>query len=301
MNTKIAVLMGGPSSERDVSLNSGKAMFTACETLGYDTISVEFEDDIISHLDTLNRVDLVLIALHGGIGENGRIQGMLESLGIRYTGSDALSSAICMDKHISKLLAEDVGISTPKWRRIRKGKSVNKNEHELPCVIKPNSEGSTIGLTIVDEESIFDSAVETAFEYDDEILIEQFIDGKEITVSIVENEVLPIIEIKPSHELYDYECKYTKGMTDYICPAELDENLTNMIQQTALEIYSLLKCRHYARVDFRLDKNNQHWFLEVNTLPGMTDTSLVPKAAAANGVSFEQLVNSIIQQALGNE
>tara|TARA_B100001079_G_scaffold138159_1_gene118397 strand:+ start:1938 stop:2840 length:903 start_codon:yes stop_codon:yes gene_type:complete len=300
MSAKIAVLMGGPSSERDVSLNSGKAMFTACESLGYNTISVEFEDDILSHLDTLKHVDLVLIALHGGIGENGRIQGMFESLGIRYTGSDALSSAICMDKHISKLLAEDVGIFTPRWKRIKKGKTINKLEYALPCVIKPNSEGSTIGLTIVYEESKFDSAVELAFSYDNEILIEQFIDGKEITVSIVENEVLPIIEIKPSHDLYDYECKYTKGMTEYICPAELDENLTNMIHQTALEIYTLLKCRHYARVDFRLDNNNQYWFLEVNTLPGMTDTSLVPKAAAANGVKFEQLIDSIIQQALAN-
>lgn len=301
MNTKIAVLMGGPSSERDVSLNSGKAMFTACETLGYDTISVEFEDDILSHLNTLKTVDLVLIALHGGIGENGRIQGMFESLGIRYTGSDALSSAICMDKHISKLLAEDVGISTPKWKRFRKGKSISKLEHEFPCVIKPNSEGSTIGLTIVDDENKFDSAVELAFSYDDEILIEQFIAGKEITVSIVGNEVLPIIEIKPSHDLYDYECKYTKGMTEYICPAELDEILTKKIQQTALDIFNLFKCRHYVRVDFRLDKSDQYWFLEVNTLPGMTDTSLVPKAAAVCGNSFEQLVDSIIQQALGNE
>ncbi len=301
MNTTIAVLMGGPSSERDVSINSGKAMFTACESLGYDTILIEFEDDILSHLDTLNRVDLVLIALHGGIGENGRIQGMFESLGIRYTGSDALSSAICMDKHISKLLAEDVGISTPKWKRIRKGKTINKFEYALPCVIKPNSQGSTIGLTIVNEESNFDFAIKKAFEYDDEILIEQFIDGKEITVSIVGNEVLPIIEIKPSHDLYDYECKYTKGMTEYICPAELDEILTNKIQQTALEIYKLFKCRHYVRVDFRLDKNDQHWFLELNTLPGMTDTSLVPKAAAVRGNTFEQLVDSIIQQALGTE
>ncbi len=301
MNTTIAVLMGGPSSERDVSINSGKAMFTACESLGYDTILIEFEDNILSHLDTLNRVDLVLIALHGGIGENGCIQGMFESLEIRYTGSDALSSAICMDKHISKLLAKDVGISTPKWNRIRKGKTINKVEYALPCVIKPNSQGSTIGLTIVDEESNFDFAIDKAFEYDDEILIEQFIDGKEITVSIVGNEVLPIIEIKPSHDLYDYGCKYTIGMTEYICPAEIDEILTNKIQQTALEIYKLFKCRHYARVDFRLDKNDQHWFLEVNTLPGMTDTSLVPKAAAAIGVSFEQLVDNIIQQALGNE
>jgi len=298
MSTKIAVLMGGSSSEREVSLSSGKAMFAASAALGYDAISVEFKDDILSHLDTLKSVDIVLIALHGGIGENGRIQGMFESLGIRYTGSDALSSAICMDKHISKLLAEDVGIATPRWKRIRKGQSIYKNEFDYPFVVKPNSEGSTIGLTIVHNENDYDSAVEEAFKYDDEILIEEFISGKEITVSIVDEDVLPIIEIRPEHGLYDYECKYTKGMTEYICPAELNEDLTKRIKQTAFEVYKLLKCRHYGRVDLRLDNNNQHWFLELNTLPGMTDTSLVPKAAKATGISFEQLIGKIIKQSL---
>ncbi len=298
MSTKIAVLMGGPSSEREVSLSSGKAMFAASAALGYDAISVEFKDDILSHLDTLKSVDIVLIALHGGIGENGRIQGMFESLGIRYTGSDALSSAICMDKHISKLLAEDVGIATPRWKRIRKGQSIYKNEFDYPFVVKPNSEGSTIGLTIVHNENDYDSAVEEAFKYDDEILIEEFISGKEITVSIVGEDVLPIIEIRPEHGLYDYECKYTKGMTEYICPAELNEDLTKRIKQTAFEVYKLLKCRHYGRVDLRLDNNNQHWFLELNTLPGMTDTSLLPKAAKATGISFEQLIGKIIKQSL---
>ena len=298
MSTKIAVLMGGPSSEREVSLSSGKAMFAASAALGYDAISVEFKDDILSHLDTLKSVDIVLIALHGGIGENGRIQGMFESLGIRYTGSDALSSAICMDKHISKLLAEEVGIATPRWKRIRKGQSIYKNEFDYPFVVKPNSEGSTIGLTIVHNENDYDSAVEEAFKYDDEILIEEFISGKEITVSIVGEDVLPIIEIRPEHGLYDYECKYTKGMTEYICPAELNEDLTKRIKQTAFEVYKLLKCRHYGRVDLRLDNNNQHWFLELNTLPGMTDTSLVPKAAKATGISFEQLIGKIIKQSL---
>ena len=298
MSTKIAVLMGGPSSEREVSLSSGKAMFAASAALGYDAISVEFKDDILSHLDTLKSVDIVLIALHGGIGENGRIQGMFESLGIRYTGSDALSSAICMDKHISKLLAEDVGIATPRWKRIRKGQSIYKNEFDYPFVVKPNSEGSTIGLTIVHNENDYDSAVEEAFKYDDEILIEEFISGKEITVSIVGEDVLPIIEIRPEHGLYDYECKYTKGLTEYICPAELNKDLTKRIKQTAFEVYKLLKCRHYGRVDLRLDNNNQHWFLELNTLPGMTDTSLVPKAAKATGISFEQLIGKIIKQSL---
>ena len=299
MSTKVAVLMGGPSSEREVSLLTGKAMVQACMANGYDTIKIEFENDIIAHLDRLQSVDVVLLALHGGIGENGRIQGMFESLGIRYTGSDALSSAMCMDKHISKLLAEDVGIATPKWQRIRKGKSIN-NEFGYPCVVKPNSEGSTIGLSIVNSEGDINTAIDLAFNYDDEILIEEYIEGKEITVSIVDGNMLPIVEIKPSHGLYDYECKYTKGLTEYICPAELDEHLTKKIQQTALEVYKLLKCRHYGRVDFRLDEDDQHWFLELNTLPGMTDTSLVPKAAKAVGMSFEQLIGKIIEQAMQN-
>ena len=222
----------------------------------------------------------------------------MDFLGIRYTGSDALSSAICMDKHISKLLAEDIGIATPRWKRIRKGKSIYKNEFDYPFVVKPNSEGSTIGLTIVHNENDYDSAVEEAFKYDDEILIEEFISGKEITVSIVGEDVLPIIEIRPEHGLYDYECKYTKGLTEYICPAELNKDLTKRIKQTAFEVYKLLKCRHYGRVDLRLDNNNQHWFLELNTLPGMTDTSLVPKAAKAAGISFEQLIGNIIKQSL---
>jgi len=298
MNESIAVLMGGFSSEREVSLRSGRAIQLACENLGYDTIPVIFDKDINQHLDILLNVDLVLIALHGGIGEDGRIQGMFDSLGVRYTGSDALSSAMCMDKHISKLLAEDTMILTPAWTRVEKGESIDESEIKFPCVVKPNSEGSTIGLTIVEKENQLKDAIKLAFDYDNEILIEEYIKGRELTVSIVDNDILPIIEIKPSHELYDYECKYSKGMTDYICPAELDDSLTDKIKETAIKIYKLLKCRHYGRVDFRLDKNNQHWFLEVNTLPGMTETSLVPKAAKAVDVTFDQLIQKIISQAL---
>lgn len=299
MSLKVAVLMGGPSSEREVSLNTGNAMVEACKQNGFETIPIEFEEDILTHLSTLQNADVVLMALHGGIGENGRIQGMFESLGICFTGSDALSSAMCMDKHISKLLAEDVGIDTPKWRRIKKGNKIN-NVIGYPCVVKPNSEGSTVGLTIVDSEEELDAAVDLAFTYDDEILIEKYIAGKEITCSIVGNDVLPLIEIKPSHDLYDYECKYTKGLTEYICPTELNKEITESIQKTSLDVYKLLKCRHYGRVDFRLDNDGKHWFLELNTLPGMTDTSLVPKAAKAVGMSFKELIRSIIEQAIKN-
>lgn len=298
MTIQVAVLMGGLSSERDVSFHTGKAMVSACQSLGYKTVPVEFSRDIFNHLDTLKNADIVLIALHGGIGENGNIQGMFESLGIRYTGSDALSSAMCMDKHISKLLAEDIGVATPGWQQIRRGQSLEIPSLTFPVVVKPNSEGSTIGLTIVHKTEELSAAVETAFQYDDELLVEDYIPGKEITVSVLGNTLLPIIEIRPTHEVYDYECKYQQGMTDYICPADLPDGLTESIQATALEMYSLLKCRHYGRVDFRLDENNKHWFLEINTLPGMTNTSLVPKAAMAHGLSFTQIIEKIIKQAL---
>jgi len=230
------------------------------------------------------------------MGENGRIQGMLESLGIRYSGSDALSSAMCMDKHISKLLVKDIGIRTPKWSQLRKDDIDSLPKITYPCVVKPNSEGSTIGLTIVKKESKLKDAMKLAFHYDDEILIEDYIGGKELTVSIVGNDVLPIVEIQPTHSVYDYECKYTKGLTKYICPADLPKDLTEKIQKKSLKIFKLLKCRHYGRVDFRLDENNQCWFLEVNTLPGMTETSLLPKSASAGGMSFDQLIQEIITQ-----
>lgn len=297
MKLKIAVLMGGTSSESEVSLRTGQAMVKACEQNGHKTVPLVLEKDIVRIIKNLQSVDLVLIALHGGIGENGRLQGLFESLNIKYTGSNALSSAICMDKHISKLLVEDAGIATPTWQKYLKGGDFSFTHH-YPCVVKPNSEGSTVGLTIVKNEDDLEPAINLAFEYDDEILIEKYISGKEITCAILDNKVLPLIEIKPSHELYDYECKYTKGLTQYICPAVLDQSLSDKIQKTSLEIFQLLKCRHYARLDFRLDHEGNHWFLESNTLPGMTDTSLVPKAAAAAGISFNQLIDTIVKKAL---
>ena len=168
----------------------------------------------------------------------------------------------------------------------------------FPLVVKPNSEGSTIGLSIIQHESNLIEAIQLARVYDDNILIESFIKGREITVGIIAGKSYPIIEIIPSHDLYDYECKYTKGMTDYICPADLERKISKKIQKIALEIHKILKCRHYSRVDFRLDKNNKPWFLEINTHPGMTETSLLPKSAASAGVDFNSLINKIIKQAL---
>jgi len=170
----------------------------------------------------------------------------------------------------------------------------------FPVVIKPNDQGSTIGLTVVKDESELDDAIELARQFANVVLIEEFIVGKEITVTVIGDKAYPIVEIVPSHGLYDYECKYNKGMTEYFCPANIDKDLTKAIQESALKIHKLLGCRHYSRVDFRLDKNGRAWFLELNTLPGMTETSLVPKAAKASGLSFPELIQTIINEALEN-
>jgi len=298
---KIGVLFGGNSAERKVSLSSGKAISVACEELGHDVLTLVIQNDIKSLIPDLLSVDLVFNSLHGGDGENGVIPGFLQSLGVKFTGSGNISSAICMDKRVSKALVQHKEIRTPNWISLSMEEAVPVN-HELgyPVVVKPNSQGSTIGLTVVQNQSELSDAVALARQYDSVILMESFIAGREFTISIIGDKTYPIVEIVPSHDLYDYECKYTKGMTDYFCPAELPEKLAQSIQASALTIHNLLGCCHYSRVDFRLDKNNTAWFLEVNTLPGMTATSLVPKAAAAAGLSFPELIQTIINEALKN-
>ena len=296
---KIGVMYGGTSAEREVSLSSGQAVVSDCETLRHEVISLDPKDGLSNQLTELKSVDVVFNGLHGGDGENGVIPGFLESIGVRYTGSGNEASAICMDKRVSKALVFRKEILTPEWVSLSVEDEIPM-DHDLgyPLVVKPNGQGSTIGLTVVSEPSQLKEAVALARKYDTVVLMESFVAGREITVTIIGDNAYPIVEIVPSHDLYDYECKYTKGMTEYFCPADLDETLTQAIQDTALRIHNLLGCRHYSRVDFRLDKNNKAWFLEVNTLPGMTETSLVPKAAGAAGLSFPDLIQAIINEAL---
>ena len=296
---KIGVMYGGTSAEREVSLSSGQAVVSACETLRHEVISLDPKDGLSNQLTELKSVDVVFNGLHGGDGENGVIPGFLESIGVRYTGSGNEASAICMDKRVSKALVFRKEFLTPEWVSLS-GEDEIPMDHDIgyPLVIKPNSQGSTIGLTVVSEPSQLKEAVALARKYDTVVLMESFVAGREITVTIIGDKAFPIVEIVPSHDLYDYECKYTKGMTEYFCPADLDETLTQAVQDTSLRIHNLLGCRHYSRVDFRLDKNNKAWFLEVNTLPGMTETSLVPKAAGAAGLSFPDLIQAIINEAL---
>jgi D-alanine-D-alanine ligase len=294
---KIAVLMGGPGEEREISLQSGKAIQLALEAKGYNVLGITLEKKLSDIISDLHSVDLVFLGLHGSNGENGTIQGFLKSLGVKYTGSDPLSSAICMDKNISKIIARNSKVNTPNWEIVTRGQALIGDNFEFPLVIKPNDQGSTVGLTIVHDESELGSALNLAFNYSSSAMVEQYIKGRELTVTFLGDKALPVCEIIPSHELYDYECKYTSGMSKYVCPADIDLDLTERVQKTTERLFNVLKCRHYSRADFRLDHEKNLWFLEMNTLPGMTDTSLAPMAAKAAGFSFNDLIDRIVLQA----
>ena len=286
--------MGGNSKERQVSLQSGNAIFKACKQIGYDTSIIDMTDHIDYYLNELKKYDLVFIGLHGGDGENGTIQKALEQNEIIFTGSDSKSSALCMDKNLSKIKAMDIGIPTPKWDLIKKVSSLDFNAQKLPIIVKPNDQGSTVGLYLVEEIDNIKSCIDKSLEFSNKVIIEEFISGQEITVPILGDSALPIVEIKPKSGFYDYKSKYTKGLTDYICPANIDKELSTKLKEFSILIHRKFGCSHYSRVDFRIDKNSNPYFLEINTLPGMTDTSLVPISANSIDISFSSLVKKII-------
>ncbi|MFQ6675816.1 MAG: D-alanine--D-alanine ligase [Fidelibacterota bacterium] len=299
---KVAVLMGGNSSERDVSLKTGEAVVLSLKRLGHRVVPCPYEGDVHAVLPFLQEVDVVFNALHGGEGEDGTVQGILEAHGIPYTGSGPEASALAMDKHKTKVLLRENGLPTPPWLHVRTGDppqvDLSRESFSYPVVVKPNHEGSTVGVTIVRGSHELDDAMAVAGEFGSDILIEQYIPGREITVAILGERSLPLVEIIPSHDLYDYACKYTEGMSRYECPAELPAELAMRISRAAEEIARLLGCRHYCRVDFRLNPGGEFFCLEVNTLPGFTGTSLVPKAAKARGFSFDELVTTILDYAI---
>ena len=295
---KVVILMGGNSKERQVSLQSGNAVFRACKQIGYMTSIIDMTEDIDYYLNELKKYDVVFIGLHGGEGENGTIQKTLEQNGIVFTGSDSKSSALCMDKNLSKIKAKDIGIPTPKWNLIKNVSNIDLNMQKFPVIVKPNDQGSTVGLHLVEKIDNFKSSIENSLEFSNKVLIEEFISGKEITVPILGDLTLPIVEIKPKSGFYDYKSKYTKGLTDYICPANIDEELSIKLKEYSIQIHRRFGCSHYSRVDFRIDNNNKPFFLEINTLPGMTDTSLVPISASSIGISFNSLVKKIIDLTL---
>jgi D-alanine-D-alanine ligase len=332
MNKKeitIAIIVGGTSPERAVSKESGKSIYKAAVKLGYNVKIIDpayglnqpaNKDDYFSdcecgvlsnenyikviNSDFFDDVNLALIALHGKWGEDGTIQALFELKGIKYTGSGVLGSSLTMDKTRSKVMFKHFGVPTPKWISINKIDDLNnaferiENEIGFPCIVKPNDQGSTIGLTKCNKREELGEAVGLSFQFSNVSLVEEFIDGREIAVTIINGKVLPLLEIIPKHEIYDYECKYSDGMSKYIVPAEIDAIVENELKEKALIAFNSLGCKDYARVDFRLTKDNKAYCFEVNTLPGMTSHSLVPKMAKAAGIEFEELIDLIIKSAL---
>ena len=296
MSLKVGILMGGPSDEREVSIATGKAVIDACVENGYTVTEFGFINDYKKHLKRLKTQNIIFNALHGGIGENGSIQKWLDKNNIKYTGSGSIASSLCMDKAASKEIAKGNGIETPDWQLIQKASQEVKISP--PFVVKPNDQGSTIGLSIVKDNQLTQSAMDLAFQHGNSIIIEKFISGRELTIPIINEEAYPIVEINPKNNFYDYECKYTPGMSEYLCPAILEQNLVEKIEANTMQLFNKFGCSVYARADYILDKSGVPYFLEMNTLPGMTSTSLVPKSAYAKGESFQQLIRHIIELSL---
>jgi len=305
---KIGVVMGGPSAEREVSLNTGAAIVNALREKNYDVVGIDLDPTHFVEQLRENGIEVVFNAIHGLFGEDGRLQGALELLGIPYTGSGVLASAVAMDKGISKKLFASADIPTPRYQLLKRdlgmGTGVQQvilDEFEPPFVIKPSTQGSKIGLTIVQVVEELPAALEKAFTYDSEVLVEEFIDGSELTVGILGGknpEALPVIEIVPYSGVYDYHAKYTKGATEYFVPARISAETARLTKEVALKAFQTLGCSGVARVDVRLDPSDHPYVLEVNTIPGMTETSLVPKAAAAAGISFPELCERILLMTL---
>ena len=294
----IAVIYGGSSAERDVSIKTGKAVLKACIENKYNASSIMIGGDYDKIVDDLKNYDIVFNALHGTFGEDGSIQSKLEDNNILFTGSDSRSSKICMDKIKCKNILRSNNFSTPDWFELSNYRQISKSF--LPCVVKPNAQGSTFGLTLLEKMSDLDRAVNNSLKYDQEVLLEKYIFGRELTVGILDGEALPIIEIIPDNKLYDYRCKYTPGLTKYICPANLGEDLKNKIISDSLKIFDMLGCKSYGRIDYIIDEKNNYYFLEINTLPGMTNTSLFPIAAKSANITFRELVKTIIDLGLNS-
>jgi D-alanine-D-alanine ligase len=311
----IAIIFGGDSDEKDVSVNTGLSVIEAIKNdyniSPINITNVSFED--ISNLnsnnnkyselfDKLFNVDVVFIALHGGYGEDGRIQKYFEKHNINYTGSKSKASSIAIDKNRTKIIAKKINIPIIKWIILNSEKYNEKDSNEMinnlsfPLIIKPNNGGSTIGLFYVKDLSEFRTKILEAFKYSAEVMVEEYINGIEISIPIINSVAFPIIEINPSGFLYDYKSKYSKNGSEYSIPAKIKDDLARKITNNAISLYNKIGCRHYARIDF-LVKDNKHYLLEVNTLPGLTSTSLLPKSAKYAGLSYKNLIKKIIKSA----
>jgi D-alanine-D-alanine ligase len=300
----IGVLMGGPSSERGISLKSGKAVLENLKQAGVVVKGIDITTEDAGENKRLirsHKLDCAFIALHGRFGEDGQIQGIVEALKVPYTGSGVEASKLAMDKIASLGIFAVHGLRVPRYKTFDM-ESYNPhwkahNNLGFPLVIKPATHGSSIGLSIVDDPSGLDRAVEEAFSFDPRVIIQEYIAGREITVGILDEKPLPVIEIVPKNRFFDYEAKYQKGLTDYIVPAQLTGNLVKKVQNAALSAHKCLGCFGCSRVDMIIDKNNEAFILEINTIPGLTETSLLPKAALVAGIDFTGLCFKLIELA----
>lgn len=306
---KILVLLGGSSSEREVSLASGARVAEALRERGHQVTEADPHPDPFAVLPAAKAADVTWLALHGGTGEDGTIQALLGLAGVRYTGSGVLGSALAMDKDLSKRLFRSTGVPTAEWRMLTKASTIQWRDPGYAkevfstlgpkVVVKPSKQGSTVGLSIIDDPTALVGAVELAFQHDDEVMLEAFVPGRELTVAVLAGEALPVGEIIPKHDIYDYECKYTPGMAEELFPAPIPDAVRDEVQRYALLACGALKLRGCARVDFRWDPAaGVISCLEANTLPGMTGTSLVPQAAQAAGIGFPELCERIALDAV---
>ena len=299
---RIAVLMGGQSSEREISLRSGQAALAALIREGYDAIALDVDSSVGLRLQD-SKAQLAFIALHGAGGEDGTIQGMLEILQVPYTGSGVRACAVAMDKAMTKELLAYGGIPVPRGvvRMQRDRRAPLPRGFGWPVVVKPVSEGSTLGITIVRKSRDLQAGLTAAFAYGPRLLIEEFIEGREITVGVLNDHALPVVEIVPPHELYDFAAKYTPGACVYKVPAPLSSRQTKLVQGLALKVHRRLGCRGATRVDFRLDQHGRPFVLEINTVPGLTETSLLPMAAKAARLSYDELVEAMLVSAVARD
>lgn len=289
---KIGVLMGGFSSEREISLRSGNAILQSLVRNGYNAVAIDVDREIVERLKDAS-IEVGFLALHGRWGEDGTIQGLLEILGIPYTGSGVLGSALAMDKAVMKLILESLDVPTPEYVVCR---SPEEAHFSLPFVVKPAREGSTIGVSIVHDEKDKEAALAAAFRLDSKVVVERYVAGKEITVGVVNGATLPIVEVRPSSGFYDFAAKYTKGMTEYLIPVTFGVKTDKMAKDFALRIWDKSELSGCVRIDMLLD-GTIPTVIDVNTSPGMTESSLVPKAWEHLNRSFDELVEKILMSA----
>jgi D-alanine-D-alanine ligase len=330
---RVAVLFGGTSEERDVSVASGAQVVQALASAGHEVIAVDTARGalaaadrdrllatgvapqpptneklslvrtgapaLLAHTGDLTQADVIFIALHGGSGEDGTLQALLDLAGIPYTGSGHMASAYAMDKDVAKRLFQSAGVPTPDWIMVPPPGRAVDNTLGLPVVVKPNKQGSTVGLTVVRDAKDLRPAIETAASFDDEVMLERFVPGRELTVGILDDAALTVGEIRPRlSEIFDYASKYQEGGAEEIFPADLPDATTQTVRELGLKAHRAVKAGSYSRVDFRLDPNGGLWCLEVNTVPGMTRTSLLPQSAQAAGIGFPELCERICQAAV---